>query len=151
MRNANDRLALGVARVAARSKNADRRAPAEQRRDQLRARRNDVLTVVDDEQHFTASEPFGDGVDERDAGPLTNAQDVSNGTCHASRLTYGGELGEPDTAREPVQQRPGDLTREGRLASAPGPSEGQQPCRFGLEANAPDQPLPPDEAAALDG
>ena len=112
--------------LSGRSQNTEGRDPTKQRHDDSGCHPQDVLTVVDDQQHATGHQSLGELLDRRTSG-LAHAQGGAEGLGRARLVGDGGQIDEPDAVMKAVNLGPGRLDGEPSLAGATRTGESYEP------------------------
>ena len=85
-----------------------------------------VLTVVEDQQHAAPAQKFQQGVEQRPGGLFVHVQRAGHRADDQSGVGDGGEFDDADTVREIGRQMVGDLERHPGLAHSASAHECQQ-------------------------
>ena len=94
-----------------------------------RCGRDDLLEVVEHEQHRLVAQPVGERIGDRPGGPLRDADRAGDPGGDQHRVADRLERYEEDAVREVVRDAGGELERQSRLARAARPGQRQQPGR----------------------
>jgi hypothetical protein len=136
---------------SARDEGCEGRAGGQEVDDQ-RPRVEDVLEVVQDQQHPTLPQRLADAPLDRPPAGLPDVERSGDGRTDQGRIADRGEGHEPDAVGEGIGHFLGDAERESGLADAAGTGEGQQ-ANVGATHQVGDRgdfPLPTDEAGERD-
>ena len=103
------------------------RARSQQAFDHLGACINQVLAVVEHQQHLAGAQRLGQSVKQRLVCALAHPERFSHAARHQPGVDQRCQLYEPDTLRIPLHQSRRDAQRQARFAHATGTDECQQP------------------------
>ena len=124
--HAEKRLAGNPERLAAAGQNAQLRVGMQQRVGQLGACVDQVLAIIQYQQHILIAQVRGERGEQRPAGLLTHTQHGGDCLRNERRIGQWRQLDQPDSIREPRVHRRRQLQRQAGLAGAAWPSERQQ-------------------------
>ena len=108
---------------------------------------DDVLAVVEDEEHVLLAEGIEQGVEQRAATLVLNAENCSDGGGHLLGMSDGRQLDEPDSLGVTTEQLGSGLQRKACLARTAGAGERDEPGRLDEGLHVGQLPLAPDEQA----
>ncbi len=145
-----DGLAGNVQRLAGGRQHPQLRRRPQQRRRQLGTGRDQVLAVVDDQQHLAVLRVLHQRLDDRAPRLLLHAEHRRDRLRHEPRVRHRRELDEPDAVGVVVDDLGADLQRQSRLADAAGAGQRQQPRRREESADLGELALAPDERGDLE-
>ena len=125
-RHAVDGLAGNAQSLAAAGDDLEPGAGVQQLFDELGARFNQVLAVVDDQQQFLVAQVVQQQLVQRHAHLFAQAEDRGDGALDQRRIGDGRQLRDPDAVWKEMQGLCGDLQGEARLPGAARPDEREQ-------------------------
>jgi hypothetical protein len=104
--------------LAARGQDLERRACREELLGEIRAGRDHVLAVVEDEEKRFAADELQESVDDRTSGLFLHAEDERHDLGHALLIGDRRELHQPGAIAVVAGQFRADLQRQARLSGA---------------------------------
>jgi hypothetical protein len=146
------RLPGRAQRLAARGEHREPGAGAQQRVRDLRARRDEVLAVVEHEQHAPRADGAGRPGEGRLAVALGHGQRGRHLMGEERRVAQGGQVGPGDAlgrAARRAGRASGRLARQPRLAAAAGAGERHEPRRAQQARELVDLPAASDEGGEV--
>src|SRR6266542_4489997 len=147
-RNSPDHLAGQAKRLAARDEHGQARTAFQQRHDQVGARPEQVLAVVQQHHHRPVSELVHQGRRGRPGTGQRQAQRRRGRRRHQPPVPDAGQLNEPYAVRGRIGTREAacGLDPQPGLADPAGPGQREQPGALGERQQLGEFPAPPDEA-----
>ena len=136
-------------RLAARREDTDSGNRLEQRVGESRARVDQVLAVVEDDQQRVLAQVLAQALGDGLAGVLADTQHVTRGVGNQRWVANRREVDEPHTVGIAVQHVGGDLQRKPGLAEAAHAEERQQPRSIEEPLRLGELGLAPDERCRL--
>ena len=147
----DDRLAAESEGLPARGDQPQRRCLPEQRVGEHGARVEEVLAVVEDDEHLAGRDVVDQPGDRPAAGFVAKAERRHDRLRHELRITHAGKLDQPRTIGDAAGEVARDAEGEAGLADAPGPDEGHESGPGQGRLDVLDVPTPADERRELGG